>query len=537
MAARKGRKRRDAKGAAPRGRGGDAAFRVVFSDPDILVVDKAPGALSATPPGSDEPSVFRALRREAKAKGGECFILHRLDRGASGLLVFARTLRAFHALKEDFRSKAVKRSYLAVVEGEMRDAAGGLLKGTIQGFLKEDARGRMRPVQARRTGAGSPSSAADEARLAVTHYETLAAARGRSLVEVRIETGRKHQIRAHLASAGHPVAGDSLYDAPDDPCGRLMLHAASLAFRHPGGLGPQTFRSPAPAGFYRLAGAAVPDPGPGTAPSGRRESRVPEILDTGWGPSGPAYDRSMDAGGGDHHRDVLLPGVLRLLAARPGWRVLDLACGPGVASRALAALGAQVVAVDSAESMIAAARRHGGDAIDYRVLDVRDLSGLRGEAFDGALCLMALMNVDPLSLVFDSLGRVLAPGAPLVAAILHPAFRSPRQTSWGFESRGGGFRQYRRVDGYLSPGEEEIVMNPGVVARGARPVTTWTFHRPLQAYVRALGEAGFVVEAIEEWPSLRATTGSSARAAEENRARREIPLFLAFRARLDRSPG
>jgi len=90
-------------------------------------------------------------------------------------------------------------------------------------------------------------------------------------------------------------------------------------------------------------------------------------------------------------------------------------------------------------------------------------------------------------------------------------------------------KQYRRVDGYLSNGQVPITMNPGKAAHGAAAVTTWTFHRPIQSYVKALVDAGFVIEALEEWPSMRQSQ-PGARATEENRARREIPMFLGVRA-------
>ena len=111
----------------------------------------------------------------------------------------------------------------------------------------------------------------------------------------------------------------------------------------------------------------------------------------------------------------------------------------------------------------------------------------------------------------------------------------PRGGPGGHRREGGkdgadaGVKQYRRVDGYLSPGQQEITMNPGKAAQGSKPVITMTYHRPIQAYVKALADAGFAVEAIEEWPSLRRSKPGP-RGAEENRARREIPMFLGFRA-------
>jgi hypothetical protein len=99
------------------------------------------------------------------------------------------------------------------------------------------------------------------------------------------------------------------------------------------------------------------------------------------------------------------------------------------------------------------------------------------------------------------------------------------------EAEGEGGCQYRRVEGYLSPGQHPIQMHPG----SAPDVVTWTFHRPIQTYVKAITDAGLLIESVEEWPAQRLST-SGPRAAEENRARREIPLFLGIRAVKGRSP-
>jgi len=125
---------------------------------------------------------------------------------------------------------------------------------------------------------------------------------------------------------------------------------------------------------------------------------------------------------------------------------------------------------------------------------------------------------------------VLKAGAPLVIVVIHPAFRAPKQTAWGWAiDRSGRETQYRRVDAYLSQRRVPITMNPGAAAHGSAPVLTQTFHRPIGMYAQLLGEHGFVIETIEEWASQR-TSQPGLRADEENRARREIPLFLAIRA-------
>ncbi len=160
--------------------------------------------------------------------------------------------------------------------------------------------------------------------------------------------------------------------------------------------------------------------------------------------------------------------------------------------------------------------------------DARELASLKVEGnFDQATCVMALSNIEPLEPVLAGVASLLKPGGAFTFVISHPAFRAPGQTEWGWDNAKA--KQYRRVDGYLSPGQHAIEMHPGKAARGAAPTNTWTFHRPLQTYVRVLSATGFAIEQLEEWAGQREST-SGPRAAEENRARREIPLFLCVRA-------
>jgi len=140
---------------------------------------------------------------------------------------------------------------------------------------------------------------------------------------------------------------------------------------------------------------------------------------------------------------------------------------------------------------------------------------------------MALSNIDSLDPVMAGVSRALRAGGAFVFVVTHPAFRAAGQTAWDWDEKAG--RQYRRVEAYLSPTAKEIEMKPGQTSRGKKGVRTVTFHRPIQAYVAALTTAGLLVERLEEWPSLRASS-SGPRAGEENRARREIPMFLGVRA-------
>jgi SAM-dependent methyltransferase len=456
-------------------------------------------------------------RRDARA-----WVVHRLDREVSGLMVFARSERALAWLKQELRARRVERSYVALVEGELGSPGAAPAQGSIWSFLR-DRGARVESIPAQEFRGATPGPQGEpEARLATTHYRVIATGRGCSALELTLDTGRRHQIRVHLQQLGHPVLGDRRYGARDrEP--RLWLHAARLAFAHPEDGRRIELHSPPPRELWRRAGIAEPPRAP--AP------RAPGELDTSWEPVAAWYDDLLERRGSDHHRDVVLPGTLRLLEARRGSRVLDLACGQGVLARQLAAGGVQVVGIDASPGMIEAARRHTRSAgVEYAVADARALDAAPLGSFDAIACVLALANIEPLDPVLQSCARLLRPAGRFVAVLPHPAFRAARQTSWGWERGAGGPIQYRRVDGYLSPGQARIVANPGGVARGEPPVETWTFHRPLQVYVRALAGAGLWIDALEEWPSLR-TSQPGPRAEAENRARREIPLFLALRAR------
>jgi len=262
--------------------------------------------------------------------------------------------------------------------------------------------------------------------------------------------------------------------------------------------------------------------------------------------------------GSDLHHQVILPGTLRLLALRSGQRVLDLACGQGLLARSIAGQGASVVGIDASSKLIDSARRagEGNPRLHFDIGDVRaiDLAALGGpSSFDAITCVMAMMNIDPLEPMVAAAGQLLRPGGRFVAVILHPAFRAPGQTAWGWTGEGGATRagppprvvrtrdgqkspvtapesrQFRRVDAYLSPARREIVMNPGAAADGRQAVTTTTHHRPIQTYVGLLASAGLLIDAIEEWTSPRRSAPGPG-AEEENRIRREIPMFLAIRA-------
>ena len=210
------------------------SFGVAYEDEHVLVVDKPPGVVVHPARGHRSGTLAQALAGRA-AGGGDperAGIVHRLDRDTSGLLVVARTEAAFAGLKALMRERAIEREYLALVEG--RPAARA---GTIDAPLGRDRRVRTRV-----------STDTDEPRPAITHFETERALPGFTLLRVRLETGRTHQIRAHLLAIGHPVAGDPEYGrAGLLGLTRQFLHADRLAFEHPVIGGRVDVRSPLPA--------------------------------------------------------------------------------------------------------------------------------------------------------------------------------------------------------------------------------------------------------------------------------------------------
>lgn len=206
---------------------------VVFEDEHLIVIDKPAGVVVHPAPGHHGPTLAQALA--GRARGGEDparqGIVHRLDRDTSGLLVVAKHEHTHADLQQAIRERRVEREYLALVEGRP-DAA----SGTIDAPVGRDR--RRREVMSTRT---------DKPRDAVTHFERLETLPRTTLLRVRLETGRTHQIRAHFAAIGHPVVGDPQYGAGARlGLERQFLHAARLAFEHPETLQRVELESPLP---------------------------------------------------------------------------------------------------------------------------------------------------------------------------------------------------------------------------------------------------------------------------------------------------
>ncbi len=258
-------------------------------------------------------------------------------------------------------------------------------------------------------------------------------------------------------------------------------------------------------------------------PKETKAQRVAGRRTTAWGPVAQWYDGLVGDEGSEFHREVVLPGVIRLLGLEAGASAIDIACGQGVLCRALNERGVKIVGVDAASELIHAARERGPAGIEYRVGDARELIGLSAGPFDAAACVLAIQNIHPIAPVLTGVSWLLRPRGRFVLVMMHPCFRGPKETSWGWDAAANV--QYRRVDRYLLPRKAPIVTHPGQDASEY----TWSFHKPIEAYVKALRNAGLLIDAIEEWPSHK-HSDSGPRAAAENQARKEIPMFLAIRA-------
>jgi 23S rRNA pseudouridine1911/1915/1917 synthase len=190
---------------------------IAFEDDSLVIIEKPAGLLTVATESEKTDTAFVRLRDTLAArKAGRPFVVHRLDRDTSGLLLFAKRADVRDRLQANW--DAVTKTYLAVVEGTPTPP-----EGVIENFLTE---GRDLRVRASR-------HAGTDAKRAVSRYRVVRTHGDYSLVEITLETGRKHQIRVHMAGLGCPVAGDAVYGARSDPARRLCLHAWRLAFDHP----------------------------------------------------------------------------------------------------------------------------------------------------------------------------------------------------------------------------------------------------------------------------------------------------------------
>jgi 23S rRNA pseudouridine1911/1915/1917 synthase len=218
---------------------------VVYEDADLIVIDKPAGMVVHPAPGHQSGTLVHALLGlggEWSTAGGETRpgIVHRLDKGTSGLIVAARNDASHRALAAQLSDRSLSRSYLAIVRGRVKDDAGEL-EGPIGRHPRE--RKRMAVVSG--------------GRFARTRYEVVERKQTHTLLRCELDTGRTHQIRVHLAAWGHPVAGDAEYGGRDTDLDRPMLHAWRLRLRHPRSGREMTFEAPPPPDFTSFWASAA----------------------------------------------------------------------------------------------------------------------------------------------------------------------------------------------------------------------------------------------------------------------------------------
>lgn len=212
-------------------------LRVVHEDDALIVIDKRSGLLSMGTERERRRTAYYILSEHVKRvdPAARIFIVHRLDRDTSGLMMFAKSETVKRTLQENWDGMIRRRTYVAVVEGTLPRET-----GIVSTYLTEN-KGYKVFVTNRCEG-----------ERAVTHYRVLKAGADRSMLELELETGKKNQIRAHMEYVGHSIVGDRKYGATSDPLGRVALHANRLAFVHPVTGAEMDFTSPAPAAFGAL---------------------------------------------------------------------------------------------------------------------------------------------------------------------------------------------------------------------------------------------------------------------------------------------
>ena len=213
-------------------------LKIVYEDDDIIVVNKGYGLLSMGNDKVKDGTAYSILRDYVKwgDPRNKIFLVHRLDRDTSGLMVFAKNEEAKEKLQHNWNNMVLERKYLAVVEGTPEPP-----QGTVKSYLTENSQFEVYSTN-------DPT----QGKLAVTRYSTLKSRGKYALLEVELDTGRKNQIRVHMKDLGHPIAGDRKYGADSSPIHRLALHARTLRFVHPISRKEMSFTTPIPASFASM---------------------------------------------------------------------------------------------------------------------------------------------------------------------------------------------------------------------------------------------------------------------------------------------
>ena len=213
-------------------------LKIVYEDAYIIVVEKKEGLLSVATERQKERTAQHILSEYVKrqCRGNRIFVVHRLDRETSGLMMYAKDERTQHTLRDNWQDIVTDRRYVAIVSGDMEKDA-----GTVESWLSD-----------RTLYVSSCPYDNGEGKHSITHYRTIKRANGYSMVELNLETGRRNQIRVHMSDLGHPLVGDERYGSEVNPLGRLALHAFKLCFYHPVTGEKMMFETPYPGAFKSI---------------------------------------------------------------------------------------------------------------------------------------------------------------------------------------------------------------------------------------------------------------------------------------------
>lgn len=213
-------------------------INILYEDKDIIVIDKPSGLLSISTNDEKEKTAYHYVMNylKKKNKNSKVFVIHRLDRDTSGVLMFAKTEKVKHLYQDKWNDIVLKRGYLTIVEGIIPKET-----GRIQSYLIENKNNMVYSSQNKKDG-----------KLSITNYKKISTKNNLTFLEVFIDTGRKNQIRVHMKDLGHPVVGDKKYGSKINPINRLALHAHILEIKNPITKKVMTFEAKMPDKFKKL---------------------------------------------------------------------------------------------------------------------------------------------------------------------------------------------------------------------------------------------------------------------------------------------
>lgn len=207
-------------------------FDILYEDDDLIVINKPSGLVSEETRHNKYETAFYRVMEYCRKKRQSCYLVHRLDQETSGVLMFVKNKKLYQELTHHWNQYVKTRGYIAIVEGACHKG------GTIKNHLVEDKQLKMRIDS--------------KGQLAITHYKPLKVSRQYTMMEVYLDTGRKNQIRVHMASLNHPIIGDKKYGAKTNPLKRLGLHAHEFSFVHPFTHKEMTFKAEIPESFKKV---------------------------------------------------------------------------------------------------------------------------------------------------------------------------------------------------------------------------------------------------------------------------------------------